>query len=124
VSSLENLHAWTKAGVMMRASLGANAAHATMLVSTQRGLAYQRRAATGAASDHTGGASATAPYWVRLQRSGNVVSAYQSANGSTWVLVDSATISLPGTILVGLAVTSHADGSLATATFDAVTVTP
>jgi regulation of enolase protein 1 (concanavalin A-like superfamily) len=123
VSSLENLHAWTKAGVMMRASLGANAAHATMLVSTQRGLAYQRRPSAGAATDHTAGASATTPYWVRLQRSGNVVSAYQSANGSTWVLVDSATISLPGTILVGLAVTSHADGSLATATFDSVSVT-
>ena len=124
VSSLENLHAWTKAGVMMRASLSANAAHALMLVSAQRGLAYQRRPTTGAATDHTGGATAAAPYWVRLQRSGSVVSAYQSANGSTWHLVGSATIALPGTVLVGLAVTSHADGSLATATFDSVTVAP
>ncbi|MGE0446190.1 MAG: phospholipase D-like domain-containing protein [Vicinamibacterales bacterium] len=124
VSSLQNVNAWTKAGVMMRASLGANSAHAMMLVSAQRGLAYQRRPATGAATDHTGGATATAPYWVRIVRSGNAISAYQSANGTSWALVDTATISLPGTVLVGLAVTSHADGSLATATFDSVAVTP
>jgi hypothetical protein len=44
--------------------------------------------------------------------------------GDAWVPIASDTIDLPPTVLVGLAVTSHHEGSLATATFDSVTIAP
>jgi phosphatidylserine/phosphatidylglycerophosphate/cardiolipin synthase-like enzyme/regulation of enolase protein 1 (concanavalin A-like superfamily) len=124
VAGINGSASWTKMGVMIRASTAANAAHAFMIVSTAKGLAFQRRAVTGGTSAHTAGAFATAPRWVRLTRTGNVVTAYESSNGSTWTLVGSDTITLPDTVLVGLAAHSHSTTSLATGTFDNVTIVP
>jgi len=117
VASVTNQNAWSKAGVMMRETLNAGSKHATMFASAGKGLAFQRRTSTNGTSNSTSGASSAAPYWVRVTRSGNTFSAYQSANGSTWTLVGSATMNMTATIYVGLAVTSHADGALATGTF-------
>jgi phosphatidylserine/phosphatidylglycerophosphate/cardiolipin synthase-like enzyme/regulation of enolase protein 1 (concanavalin A-like superfamily) len=124
VADVEGTQAWTKMGVMMRASTASNAAHAFMLVSVARGLAFQRRPVTGGTSASTSGAMATAPRWVRLERTGDLVAAYESANGSSWTLVGSATIALPDTALVGLVAHSHTTSSVATATFDNVSVEP
>ena len=41
-------------------------------------------------------------------------------NGSTWTLVGTDTITLPDTVLIGLAAHSHTTTSLATAKFDNV----
>jgi len=54
---------------------------------------------------------------VKVTRSGATFSAYQSADGSNWTLIGSATMNMTATIYVGLAVTSHADGAIATGTF-------
>ncbi|HEX6973811.1 MAG TPA: hypothetical protein VF147_05380, partial [Vicinamibacterales bacterium] len=64
-----------------------------------------------------------APYWVRLDRSGDVITAYQSADGTDWTLVGSDTIPMGTTVYVGLGVSSHTTSSTATATFDNVTIT-
>ncbi len=117
VSTVQNASAWTKAGVMMRESLAAGAKQASMFVSAAKGLAFQRRVATNGASTHTGGAMLGAPYWVRLTRSGATISAYTSPDGVSWTLVVSDTIAMASTIYVGLASTSHADGTVATVTF-------
>lgn len=122
VSSIAGAHAWTKAGVMIRAERAAGSAHAFMLVSSSRGLAFQRRPSVGAASVHTSGGSGTAPCWLRLVRRGNIVTAYVSATGESWTEVGSDTIDLPPTALLGLAVTSHDAGRLATGAFDNVRV--
>jgi hypothetical protein len=122
VATVENVSSWTKAGVMMRATSAAGSQHAFMLVSPGKGLAFQRRVTSGGVTTHTSGAAGKAPYWVRLARSGNTFSAYQSTTGVTWTLVGSETISMPSTILVGFGVSSHVDGAVATATFDNVTV--
>jgi regulation of enolase protein 1 (concanavalin A-like superfamily) len=123
VGSLQNTHASAKAGVMIRSTLGAGSQQAMMIVTPGRGNAFQRRATTNGTSVSTAGAVVTAPYWVRLTRSGNTITAAQSANGTQWTTVGSATITMPANVLIGLAVTSHATGTLATATFDQVTVT-
>jgi regulation of enolase protein 1 (concanavalin A-like superfamily) len=65
----------------------------------------------------------TAPYWVKLTRVGTSITAYVSPDGTTWTQVGTDTIAMGATINVGLAVTSHSNGTLATATFDQVTVT-
>ena len=123
VVSVGGTEPWTKAGVMIRASSAGDAAHASMIVSLGKGLAFQRRTATGALSTHTGGPAAGAPYWVRLARTGHVVTASVSADGQSWTLVGSDTVTMPATVLVGLAVTSHTSSALAVGTFDSVSVT-
>jgi parallel beta-helix repeat protein len=54
---------------------------------------------------------------VKLVRTGNTFKAYQSANGRLWSLINSATISMATTVYMGLAVTSHNNSALTTATF-------
>ena len=109
---------------MIRQSLDAGAAHAFMLVSTGKGLAFQRRTVTGGTSTHTSGGAGTAPRWVKLTRQGDVITASVSSNGTSWTVVRQEALSISGAVHVGLAVTSHVYGKLATATFDNVTVTP
>jgi hypothetical protein len=106
----------------MRASTSPGSAHATMLVSAGKGLAFQRRTSDGATSVHTSGGAGTAPRWVRLTRTGDVVTASASADGSTWAQVGSDTVVLPDSALIGLAVTSHDSSHLATGEIDSVIV--
>jgi hypothetical protein len=109
---------------MIRGSTAAHAAHAFILVSKSKGAAFQRRLTAGAASRHTAGGSRVAPQWVRLRRTGNVITAAVSADGASWTTVGSDTFDLPALALIGLAVTSHDMATLATATFDDVRVDP
>lgn len=121
VTSLANTHGWAKAGVMFRETLGAGSAHAFMCVSAGNGTAFQRRTAAGASSSSTsGGTGSSLPKWVRLVREGAAFTAYESTDGSAWIQVGTETIAMPPTIYVGLAVTSHADGVVCTANFDAI----
>ena len=120
VASLTNTHVWTKAGVMIRETLTAGSKHAAMFVTPGKGMKFLRRVSTGGATTTTpegAGIPGIAPYWVRLVRVGNSFSAYISSNGSSWTLVGSGTISMGSTVHVGLALTSHSDGTVATGTF-------
>lgn len=122
VASVQNLAAWVKAGVMIRASADPGAAHAFMIVSAGKGLAFQRRAAAGGASVSTSGGPGTAPRWVKLARAGNLITAAVSADGAAWQIVGSDTIPMGSTVLVGLAVSSHVTSTVATAVFDQVLI--
>ena len=92
VASLSAVRSWSKAGVMLRDSLDAGAAHAFMLVSAAKGAAFQRRASAGAVSEHTTAGAGTAPLWVKLQRRGQDISAFRSADGIEWTAVGTATV--------------------------------
>jgi hypothetical protein len=60
---------------------------------------------------------------VKLVRTANSFAAYYSANGVAWTQVGtSQAISMASSTTLGLAVTSHADGTLCTSTMDNVTV--
>ena len=122
VTTVQGARSWTKVGVMMRASTSSESPYALMLVSLRKGLAFQRRTARGEAATHTSAGDGTAPRWVRLARSGQRITASVSTNGTTWETVGSDTISLPQTMLVGLAVSSHEATRLATGTFEHVSV--
>ena len=63
-----------------------------------------------------------APYWVRIERVGNVVISSASPNGTTWTEIRRETITMNAAVYVGLAVTSHNNESLCTATFTNVQV--
>jgi hypothetical protein len=119
VASILGAQPWTKVGVMIRATTQAGSAHAFMLVSTSKGVAFQRRTATGGLTSGTS-VTGTAPRWVKLARTGSVVTASVSPDGRTWTTVSRDTFSMPSTVLVGLAVSSHDPTRLATGNFDNV----
>jgi hypothetical protein len=125
VDSLTQTHPWSKAGVMIRESLSANSRYAYTLVSAANGVDFEYRVSTGASAGPSGAYDVVsrAPYWVRLRRTGNVFTAYVSANGQVWRQQGSSiSIAMGATVYAGLAVTSHLDGSLATAVMSNVTL--
>jgi hypothetical protein len=123
VTSVQPVADWTKVGVMMRESLTPGSRHAFAIVSANKGIAFQRRTSTGGSSTSTAGPAARAPFFVRLTRAGNSFTASGSPDGTTWTAIGSATIAMPSTIYVGLAVSSHVSGTPATGTFEGVSVT-
>ena len=126
VASIENLDRWVKAGLMIRESLSPGSRHVSLFATprTEKGLAFQRRRQTDGLSVHTAGPAVAPPGWLTLGRVGDTISAYYRASATdAWTLVGRDTIAgLPPQVLVGLAVTSHVDGTLATARFDNVAV--
>ena len=116
---------WSKAGVMMRADLTAGAANAFMLVTPGNGANSQfRTRQAGAPAMRSNDGHYARPSWVKIVRSGSNFSCYYSSDGSTWTQCGSTTaITMTDPIYVGLAVCSHADPALCTATFDNVSVT-
>jgi regulation of enolase protein 1 (concanavalin A-like superfamily) len=124
VASVSAAHAWSKAGVMIRATLDAASPHAFMLASAGKGLAFQRRVASGGVSTNTAGPAAVPPQWVRLVRAGSLVTAYISPDGIRWTAIARDSISLGTTAYVGVAVTAHNEFKATTAVVSNVTVLP
>jgi regulation of enolase protein 1 (concanavalin A-like superfamily)/uncharacterized protein (DUF2141 family) len=122
VASLQAADVWSKAGVMIREALTGPAAHASLFTTGSNGWRVTRRLYAGGLTYSTPGDAGAAPSWVRLVREGNLFSAYQSQDGSQWTLVGTDTISMPATVYVGLAVTSHNTAATATATFSNVVI--
>ncbi len=116
VSNFSGPDAWSKAGVMIRESTAPGSRHAFMTLTIGNGVAFQNRATTGGNSA-TVGSSGSAPYWVRLVRSGNTFTGYKSADGNTWTQVGSVSIAMSSQVRVGLAVTSHQSGTTASSDF-------
>lgn len=86
-------------------------------------LLMTERTTTGASSAYQSVGSVTLPYWIELARSGNVFSMYGSSDGVNWVqLGTSQTVTMAESVYVGLAVSNRTTSSLATATFDRVSV--
>jgi len=124
VTSLGDTSPYAKAGVMFRNTLTSGSQHALMIVMAEQGTGFQRRLSPDGATTFTASVPAGVPYWVRLNRTGNVFSAYGSTNGVNWALAGTDTINfISNNVYVGLAVTSHNDTNLTTATFANVSVT-
>lgn len=121
VIGVEAVDEWTKGGLMLRDALTANAAHVSLLATPAHGVAFERRPAAGGGSLYSVAALRGAPRWMKLQRRGVSVTAYQSLDGWRWFPSGSATLDLP-TIYVGLAVTSRKTTAGATALFDHVVI--
>jgi hypothetical protein len=122
VAAIENLSRWVKAGIMIREDLSPGSRHASLLATptTERGVAFQRRTVRNGASTSTAGPLAAPPGWLRVGRIGDTISAYYRPSATApWTLVGREILrGLPSSVYVGFAVSSHVDGSLATATFD------
>ncbi len=124
VASVQNIDPWSKAGVMIRASLDPGATNAFIAVTPGSGVTWQYRLTAGGGTTWNQTTGLNAPYWVKLVRSGTLFTGFRSPDGVTWTQQGIMTNSMVPTVYVGLALTSHNSSNLCTATFDNVTVQP
>jgi hypothetical protein len=122
VTSQTNSSSNAKAGVMFRASTDPGAPDYAVLVSPGAGIKVQERSTQGGNTTKLANPSGTTPAYLKVTRAGNTFSAYTSPDGVTWTLIPGSTFSLtlPSTLLEGLAVTSHNSGVLCGVTMDTV----
>ena len=116
-----NTNSLARAGVMLRQSTDPGSPFYAVVVTSQRGIFVLRRATQGGGVSTVASLAGTVPIYLQVQRAGNTFTAYTSSDGSTWTLIagSSVTLSLTGTLLAGMAVTSHTLTKVNTATFDA-----
>jgi hypothetical protein len=109
---------------MIRETLTPSSAY-TFIGASNGKMRRQRRNSTGGATTSTSWGSAKfSNFWVRLVRSGNLITRYQSADGVNWTAVDSQTTSMASEIYMGLAVASNGSTNPATAAFSNLKATP
>lgn len=125
VQSLTNTGSGAKVGVVIRESLAANARAAGVWVSPSSGILFTRRTSTGGTTAVTGSTGKTAPYWVRITRTGSTFRAFYSANGSTWTQFgNNRTISMGATTYIGIATTSGSTATLCNGVMTNLTASP
>jgi ABC-type transport system involved in multi-copper enzyme maturation permease subunit len=93
---------WSKAGIIVKASLTQGSAYAAMMVTGGHGVRMQWDY-TQDVPGLAGTVSAAAPRWLRLTRSGDTLTGYDSADGTHWTRVATATLTgFPATAQAGL----------------------
>jgi len=120
VSNVENVNAWSKAGVAIRQSLAPDCVHAMTVATPGNGFAFQYRTVEGGSSSHVAGGGTFYPFsWVRLVRIGLTVSSYKSVDPTAdeWDFIGSLTLETGDPVYVGLVITSHNNAALCKAEF-------
>jgi serine/threonine protein kinase len=124
IDSLEPVHSWAKAGVMIRETASSTSPHAAVFVTPSRRVSFQYRLAPGqdSLSIHTNLNTITLPHWVKLIREGNRFRAQHSQDGKRWSDLEGGSgngeivewrpavtqVDMKDPVHIGLAVTSHA----------------
>ena len=119
VTSQSDTDPWAKAGVMIKQSTTSGTSYALLGVTPGNGVHFEY----GFNTDTGGGSYSFPNAWLKLTLSGSTITAYSSADGSTWTQVGTTTISLTDPVAIGLFTTSHDASALSAATFDNVSVT-
>ena len=129
VDLLADTGPWDRAGVMIRESFETDARHAAVLVTTGHGVSFQYRSVDQGAAQRTTCEGPQAPYWVKLNRSGDTLTAWRSPDGVRWVTAtgdlsdSSASIPMSSDVYVGLAVSSDSGHPATSAEFSGVSIT-
>lgn len=114
-----------RAGIAIRASLNTNAIVKGIHLYSTSVVLEHRRSATGASLQTTSQTGVSVPRWLRVNRTGNQIRTYHSADGATWTELGAATtLALPETAYVGMFVSSatQLEGQPAYVRFDQVSV--
>jgi len=130
-NSQPGLAPWGKAGIIIAPRIKQGSAYAAVMATGGHGIRFQYNYTHDTAGAPTLVAKSS-PVWLRLARSGDTVTGYESTDGTTWSPIGATHFSnLPSTLNVGLFVTSPASlrgptnlvPTQATATFDHVSLT-
>ena len=122
---------WAKGGVMIRNTINGGSTFVDMVLTANsdgaagNGSSFQYRlAANGGCGNTDSTVVIKPPYWVKIQRAGDAVSGYVSANGTTWTQMGSTqTIKMTGSVCIGICVTAHQAGQQRTVQFDSIATT-
>jgi hypothetical protein len=121
VVSLTNPSTATKAGVMIRETLDPGSALAMVIVQPS-GMSFQDRPGIGDALATVATEDAiTAPYWVRLTRSGNTFTGERSPDGKNWEIMGTVDLIMQVDTYVGLCLAGGNANVTCTAEFSNVT---
>jgi ABC-type transport system involved in multi-copper enzyme maturation permease subunit len=97
---------WSKAGIIIKQNLHQGSAYAAIMVTGSNGVRMQDNY-TGDTAGLPGNVSAASPRWLRLIRSGDTITGYDSADGTHWTEVGAVRLSgLPATVPAGMFATS------------------
>jgi IPT/TIG domain len=120
--SLQQSGSSAAAGLMIRTSLSSNAGVA-LSYDAQGVSTLGFRGGPGYGPGTQSGPNITLPRWFKLVRSSGVFWAYESSDGASWTTIGGQSLTFPANTYVGLAVDSGNTSSLATATFDNISIT-
>jgi ABC-type transport system involved in multi-copper enzyme maturation permease subunit len=96
------LQPWSKVGLIVKASTSQGSAYAAMMVTGGHGVRMQYDY-TQDTPGPPGAVSPASPRWLRLVRSGDTITGYDSPDGAGWTRVGTATLpGLPATVQAGL----------------------
>jgi len=135
VDSLVDTHESAKACVMIRKTVDAGSSYAALCLTPRKGILFTLRLRSDVAAvwgdpqrpdvSTPLGSAAKAPYWIKLERSGDAFGAYYSADGVTWspAYGSPQTIPMGGEVLIGLGLTSRSSTVPTFAEFSKVSLT-
>ena len=99
---------WAKAGIIIKESTQPGSAYAAMMVTADHGVRMQDNY-TNDTAGQPGAVSPASPRWLRLTRSGDTITGYESADGTGWTQVGTVNLAgLPSTVQAGLFAASPA----------------
>jgi ABC-type transport system involved in multi-copper enzyme maturation permease subunit len=100
---------WTKVGIIVKDGTGQGSPYAAVMVTGGHGVRMQDDYTHDTAGS-PGAVTATSPRWLRLTRTGDTLTGYESTDGGHWTTVGTAHLAgLPATVQAGLFVTSPGD---------------
>jgi ABC-type transport system involved in multi-copper enzyme maturation permease subunit len=124
------LAAWAKAGILLTPTTEQGSPYAAVMATGSHGIRFQYNY-THDQPGLPGAITNSSARWLRLTRTGDMITSYDSTNGTTWTQIGTTGLAgLPDTVTVGMFVTSPVsfEGSSsgaatqATATFAHVTL--
>jgi ABC-type transport system involved in multi-copper enzyme maturation permease subunit len=99
---------WAKAGIIIKESTQPGSAYAAMMVTADHGVRMQDDY-TNDTAGQPGAVSPASPRWLRLTRSGDTITGYESVDGAHWTQVGAVHLAgLPSAVQAGLFAASPA----------------
>ncbi len=116
-----------RAGILIRESLAADSKYVGIFINAQGGVSSTWRGAAAWSKTNVSWNNPprgylahgcfSAPYWLKMQRIGNRVTAFDSPDGVNWTALAEVEIPMNADAHVGIGVTSGSTSEVATATF-------
>lgn len=111
------------AGVMIRENLMVGSKKMAVSFNGTNSIRRAIRTTTNGSANLQQSPAFSNQYWLRINRTGNTLTAYSSTNGQQWSFVGATSITMGNCVLMGLFVESINNNQETTGTFDNITIT-